>query len=79
MGQFSPTVSVTEIETAIQQLPKEEIQALLGRLQDFLFSEWEKQIAADAESGKLDSLIAEAEAEIEAGNLKSLDEVINNA
>ncbi|MEM6598728.1 MAG: hypothetical protein AAF810_06635 [Cyanobacteria bacterium P01_D01_bin.36] len=78
MQQHQEVVSLTEIEAKIQQLPKDEIRQLVDNLQAYLEDEWDKQIESDANSGKLDSLIAEAELDIAAGNTKRLDEVINN-
>ena len=39
-------------------------------LAEFLADEWDKQIEADAKSGKLDFLFEEAEAERKAGTLR---------
>lgn len=40
---------------------------------------WDRQIEQDARSGKLDKLWKRAEADIKAGRVKTLDEVINNS
>lgn len=40
---------------------------------------WDRQIEADLVSGKLDHLIARAEADIAANRVKHLDEVLDNA
>ena len=71
--------SLTEIESAIYQLPSSEIRKLADRLQAYLEDQWDEQIAADAAPGKLDDLIAQAESDIEAGHVKPLDEIIDNA
>ncbi|MGC1307958.1 MAG: hypothetical protein WA885_12070 [Phormidesmis sp.] len=71
--------NLTEIESAIHKLSQGEIRQLVDRLQEYLEDEWDKQIAVDAASGKLDALIERAEADINAGRVKSLDEVISNA
>jgi hypothetical protein len=39
---------------------------------------WDRQIEADFESGKLDRLIAQAEADIAANRVRDLDEVLRN-
>ncbi|MGB3291421.1 MAG: hypothetical protein WBB01_00350 [Phormidesmis sp.] len=66
--------NLAEIESAIQKLPQVEIRQLVDRLQAYLEAEWDKQIETDAASGKLDALISRAEADIDAGWVKSLDE-----
>jgi hypothetical protein len=40
---------------------------------------WDKQIEEDSASGRLDHVVAEIEAAIEAGKVKPLDEVINDS
>ncbi len=70
--------NLAEIESAIQKLPPGEIRQLVDRLQEYLENEWDKQIEADANSGKLNDLIARAEADIDAGKVKRLDEIIRN-
>lgn len=50
-----------EIESAIKQLPEDEVRNLAGWLQEYLDEMWDRQIEADLASGKLDRLIAQAE------------------
>lgn len=71
--------NLTEIESAIKQLPQNEAKKLSEWLQDYIADEWDRQMQADARSGKLDKLINQAEADINAGRIKNLDEVIHNA
>jgi hypothetical protein len=71
-------ISLTEIETAIQQLPENDIRQLSGWIQSYIDEMWDRQIETDLGAGKLDSLIARAEADISANRVKHLDEVINN-
>jgi hypothetical protein len=68
--------TLTEIEAAIKKLPEGEIRQLAVWLQTYLDETWDRQIEADLESGKLDNLIAKAEADIAANNLRDLDEVL---
>ncbi len=56
-------MSVKEIERAIAQLPKNELTELMTWLQNHHHEAWDKQIENDLESGCLDTLIAEVEAE----------------
>jgi hypothetical protein len=67
-----------EVESAIKQLPEGEIRALANWLQDYLDEMWDRQIEADLASGKLDHLIARAEADIATNNVRDLDEVLND-
>lgn len=70
--------TLPEIEAAIKQLPENDIRQLAVWLQDYLDEVWDRQIEADLASGKLDILIAKAEADIEANRMKDLDEVFRN-
>jgi hypothetical protein len=67
-----------EVESAIKQLPEREVRDLVKWLQDYLDEMWDRQIEADFSSGKLDSLIAQAEQDIASGNVRNLDEVLRN-
>lgn len=66
-----------ELESAIKQLPEQEIRDLANWLQDYLDEMWDRQIEADFTSGKLDHLIAEAEKDIAGNNVRDLDEVLH--
>ena len=70
--------TLLEIEAAIQQLPESEARQLSVWLQTYLEEKWDRQLEADVASGKLDKLIAKAEADIAAGNVRDLDEVLHN-
>lgn len=70
--------SLPEIEAAIMQLSEGEIRDLSNWLQEYLNDAWDKQIEADAKSGRLDQLIQRAKADIEANQVKPLDEILNN-
>jgi hypothetical protein len=67
-----------EVESAIKQLPENEVRALANWLQEYLDEMWDKQIEADLAAGKLDHLIARAEADIVANNVRGLDEVLHD-
>lgn len=69
--------TLVEIEAAIKQLPEPEARRLAAWLQDYLEDAWDQQIAADAAAGKLDGLIAQAEAGIVSNNMRDLDEDLN--
>jgi hypothetical protein len=61
-----------EVESAIKQLPENEIRNLAKWLQDYLDNMWDQQIAKDVASGRLDGLIAQAEADIANNNVRDL-------
>ena len=67
-----------DVEAAIKQLPEREVRDLAKWLQDYLNEIWDRQIEADLASGKLDHLMAQAEAEIAAKSVRDLDEVLRN-
>ena len=71
--------TLTEIESAVQQLPEQDLRQFAEWFQQYLEAEWDRQIEADAEAGKLDDLIANAEADIEAGRVKELDKIIRDS
>ena len=70
--------TLPEIEAAIKQLPEGDVRQLSAWLQEYLDEMWDRQIDADLVSGKLDKLIAKAEADITANRVRSLDEVLHN-
>jgi len=63
---------VEEIKAAIESLPQEEFVRLRQWFSEKDWQEWDKQIARDSESGKLDFLIKEAIDEKDKGKLKGL-------
>jgi hypothetical protein len=70
--------TLPEIEAAIKQLPEDDVRQLSVWLQEYLDEMWDRQIGADLVSGKLDKLIAKAEADIAANRVRALDEVLRN-
>lgn len=67
-----------EIKSAIEQLPQGEIRQLSAWLQEYINEMWDLQLETDLEAGKLDSLIAKAEADIADNRVRDLDEVFDN-
>lgn len=65
-------MTVTEIESAIKELPPSEISKLSEWFEEFEAEIWDEQIAADLNSGKLLDLIAEAEKDFLENNCKPL-------
>jgi hypothetical protein len=67
-----------EVESAIKQLPQGEVRHLAKWIQAYLDEMWDQQIAGDVASGKLDHLIAQAEADIATNHVRDLDEVLGD-
>ena len=70
--------NLLDIEAAIQKLPQNDIRQLAAWIQDYLDQSWEQQMAADLAAGKLDALIAKAEADITAHQVRDLNEVLRD-
>ena len=70
--------TVAEIETALQKLPVDDAWKVADWLQEYLDVKWDRQIDADSADGKLDPLWEKAKADIAAGRVKPLDEVLND-
>jgi hypothetical protein len=60
-------MSIQEIESAITQLPATDVSALLTWLADYHAKLWDAQIEGDLDSGRLDALHAQVDAEYKAG------------
>lgn len=65
-------MTVTEIESAIEKLPPNEISELSEWFTEFEAKMWDEQIASDLENGNLRSLIEEAEKDFADGNCQPL-------
>ncbi|HZQ05056.1 MAG TPA: hypothetical protein VFD70_00655 [Anaerolineae bacterium] len=63
---------VQEIQAAIESLPHEDYVRLREWFSERDWEEWDQQIEADSEAGKLDFLIQEAMEEKAKGRLKDL-------
>ena len=63
-------MSIVEIENAIKNLPPEKVNELMDWFVKYHAEIWEEQIAADLDKGKLDSILAEVDAEIVSGDAK---------
>ncbi len=64
--------SVHEIEAAVSNLTPEDFARFQAWFEEFTADAWDRQIEADARAGKLDHLIAEADADFEAGRCTPL-------
>ncbi len=60
-------MSIQEIESAVAQLPSEEFDQLMERLEELRQEQWDQQIARDWESGRFDDAIERAKRDLAAG------------
>jgi hypothetical protein len=67
-------VSLTEIKSAVRELPPAELAELAAFISEQDNAAWDKQMEQDAASGKLDFLFEEAERERAAGKLREWPE-----
>ncbi len=65
-------MSVQELEAAVARLSPDELAQFVEWLDDYRSDEWDRQIEADAASGRLDALVREADADIAAGRVRPL-------
>ena len=63
---------IEKIKDAIESLPEDEYARLRRWFSERDWKTWDREIAADSESGKLDFLIKEARDEKAKGGLKEL-------
>ena len=70
--------TIGEIENALRALPVQEARAVADWLQDYLEEQWDKQMEADAANGRVDRAWEKAKADIAAGRVKPLDEIIDD-
>ena len=67
-------MSLTEIKSAVRQLPPKELAELAAFVSKQDNAAWDKQMEQDAASGKLDFLFEEAERKRAAGKLRDWPE-----
>lgn len=63
---------VEQLEKRVEGLPPEELARFRAWFVEFDAQAWDRQIEADLESGKLDSLIDEAVADYRAGRAREI-------
>lgn len=70
--------TLSQIEKAIEELPRDDFRALVQRLRERDADLWDQQIAEDAHNGKLDALYERlTSAEME-GDSVPLDEMLDD-
>ena len=67
--------SVAKIQKEILALSETDYRQLKQWFSELEWDEWDQQIAADSDAGKLDFLIAEAVEAEEKGTLKNLEDL----
>ena len=65
-------MSVQQIESAIAKLSKEEFDRFSEWFEEYKAEQWDRQIEADANAGKLDALADAADRAFEAGQATRL-------
>jgi len=65
-------VSIGELETAVSQLPADDLTAFAQWFEEFLADVWDRRIEADILAGKLDEAGRRADADFEAGRCRPL-------
>jgi hypothetical protein len=68
---------IVEQVKALSPGEQEELWSLLADEQSRHLDDWERQVATDSTSGRLDHLLAELDDDIAAGRVKPLHEVID--
>jgi hypothetical protein len=64
--------TVEEIKAAIEKLSLEERAELERALHGWVDDDWDRQIKADAEAGRLDQILKEVDNDIDSGNLRDM-------
>ena len=65
-------MSLEELETAVTQLPAEQLTAFARWFDEYLADAWERQIESDIQAGRLDEAGRRADADFEAGRCTPL-------
>ncbi|MGH7135546.1 MAG: hypothetical protein ACREHD_07385 [Pirellulales bacterium] len=65
-------MSLQELETAVIQLPADELTAFARWFEEYLAEDWDRRIEADVNAGRLDEVGRRADADFEAGRCTPL-------
>ncbi|MFZ5908875.1 MAG: hypothetical protein ACOYYU_02535 [Chloroflexota bacterium] len=65
-------MTITELEQAVTQLSDEELARFRAWFDEYYADLWDRQIEEDVKAGRLDKIIAEVDAEYDAGLSKPL-------
>ena len=72
MSFLEIAVSLQELESAVSQLPAEELTAFARWFEEYLADAWDRRIEEDIKAGRLDGAGRRADADFEAGRCKPL-------
>lgn len=64
--------TVAEITGAVKRLPKKDLARFRKWFAEYDAAAWDRQVESDADSGKLDALIREAQRDHRAGRTRAL-------
>jgi hypothetical protein len=65
-------MSVEDLQTAVAQLPSEELDRFSQWFEEFLADQWDRRIEADIRAGRLDAAGRRADEDFEAGRCTPL-------
>jgi hypothetical protein len=65
-------MSLDQLETAVANLPAEELAAFARWFEEYLADAWDRRIEADIRTGRLDEAGRRADADFEAGRCNPL-------
>ena len=65
-------MTIKDIETAVVNLPPNEFAEFAEWFEEYQAKVWDNQIDEDLKNGRLEHLISDAEADLEAGRCESL-------
>ena len=65
-------MTIQEMEVAIRNLSPKELDELMAWFEEYYAQVWDKQIDDDANSGRLDDLLADVDKEYKSGSSKHL-------
>jgi hypothetical protein len=71
--------TVQEIKTAISALPDSDFRELSRAIDEMEAERFDRALEVAAQSGKLDRWLEKVDADIDAGRVKPLDEIIDNS
>jgi len=71
--------TMLEIERALQALPVSDAQKVTAWLQRYLDGKWDEQIDNDIAADRLDKLAGKALEDYHAGQVKPLDEIVDQS
>jgi hypothetical protein len=71
-------MSLPELESAIAQLPAEQLSEFARWFEEHLADAWDRQVEADIRAGRLDEAGRKTDAEFEAGRCKPLPQVLES-